>query len=118
MAMIRHSSLLVWILWAAARSQTPPAVFNVQTYGAPGDGKTLATSGINKAIDAASATGGGKVYFPPGTYLSGSIHLKSHITLYLEQGSTLLATDEPTAYDEAEPNQWDQYQDFGHSHFR
>ena len=49
--------------------------------------------------------------------LSGTIHLKSHVTLYLDQGSTILATSDPAAYDEAEPNQWDKFQDYGHSHF-
>jgi len=57
------------------------------------------------------------VHFPAGTWLSGSIRLKSSVALYFEQGSTLVATEDPTAYDEAEPNQWEKYQDFGHSHF-
>ncbi len=57
------------------------------------------------------------MYFPAGTWLSGSIHLKSNVTLFLGQGATILATSDPQAYDEAEPNQWDKYQDFGHSHF-
>lgn len=95
----------------------PSGSFNIQNYGAVGDGRTLNSAAINKAIDAASQAGGGIVYFPPGTWLSGSIHLKDNITLYLEQGSTLLATSDSQAYDEPEPNQWDKYQDFGHSHF-
>ncbi|HEY3940793.1 MAG TPA: glycoside hydrolase family 28 protein [Bryobacteraceae bacterium] len=93
------------------------AAFSVKDYGAAGDGKTLDSAAINKAIDAAAAAGGGTVYFPAGSWLSGSIHLKSNVTLFLEQGSTILATADPLAYDEAEPNQWDKYQDFGHSHF-
>jgi polygalacturonase len=93
------------------------AAFSVKDYGAAGDGKTLDSVAINKAIDAAAAAGGGTVYFPAGNWLSGSIHLKSNVTLFLEQGSTILATADPLAYDEAEPNQWDKYQDFGHSHF-
>lgn len=40
------------------------------------------------------------MYFPAGTWLSGSIRLKSNVTLYLEQGSTALATSDPQAYDE------------------
>src|SRR5262249_31599077 len=51
---------------------------------------------------------------------SFSIRLKSNITLYLDQGATIVAAD-PTAdhgtYDPPEPNPWDKYQDFGHSHF-
>ena len=59
----------------------------------------------------------------PALYLSQSIHLRSRVTLYLDQGATLLAADPAPAasgaagYDLAEPNPWDQYQDFGHSHW-
>jgi hypothetical protein len=63
-----------------------PGVFDVRTYGAVGDGKTVDTSAINKAIEAAAAAGGGTVVFPPGTWLSFSIHLTSHVGLYLSQG--------------------------------
>jgi polygalacturonase len=92
--------------------------FDVRTFGAKGDGRTLDTPAINKAIEAAAAAGGGTVDFPAGTYLSGSIQLKSHITLRLEGGSTLEATSDPAAYNAPEPNPWDKYQDFGHSHWR
>ncbi|HMJ61320.1 MAG TPA: glycoside hydrolase family 28 protein, partial [Bryobacteraceae bacterium] len=103
------------LLFAASFAQA--ASFDITQYGAVGNGTTLASAAVNKAIDAASAAGGGTVHFPAGTWLSGSIHLKSNVALYLDQGATLLATENPEAYDEAEPNQWDKYQDFGHSHF-
>ena len=95
------------------------AFFDVKTFGARGDGKTLDTPAINKAIEAAAAAGGGTVFFPAGSYLSVSIHLKSNIALYLDQGATIVAaeTRPGIAYDPPEPNQWDSYQDFGHSHF-
>jgi polygalacturonase len=96
--------------------------FDVRTFGATGGGKTIDTAAINKAIDAASAAGGGTVLFPAGDYLSYSIHLKSGVTLHLEPGATIIAADPPgdaagAGYDLAEPNSWDMYQDFGHSHF-
>ncbi len=111
--------LLVFLLFVtvAAAALPAPPVFDITNYGAAGDGTTLNSTAINKAIDAASSAGGGTVYFPAGAWLSGSIHLKSNVTLYLEQGSTILAASDPQAYDEPEPNQWDKYQDFGHSHF-
>ncbi|MBV8831855.1 MAG: glycoside hydrolase family 28 protein [Acidobacteriaceae bacterium] len=105
-------------LGVMAAPSAGPAVFDVTKFGAVGDGTTLNSSAINKAIDAANGAGGGRVYFPAGTWLSGSIHLKSNVTLYLEQGATILASSDPQAYDPAEPNQWDKFQDFGHSHFR
>jgi len=94
-------------------------VFNIRTFGATGDGKTLDTAAINKTIDAAAAAGGGTVYFPAGNYASVSIHLKSNIALYLDQGATIIAaeTTSDAKYDPPEPNQWDQYQDFGHTHW-
>ena len=93
--------------------------YDVRTYGAKGDGITLDTKAINDAIDAAAGAGGGTVYFPAGTYLSFSIRLKSHIAIFLEAGSVLLAADSSAngKYDDAEPNAFDQYQDYGHSHW-
>ena len=93
--------------------------YDVKSLGARGDGKTLDTAAINKAIDVAAAAGGGTVFFPAGNYLSVSIHLKSNIALYLDQGATIVAADTApgVAYDLPEPNEWDSYQDFGHSHF-
>jgi polygalacturonase len=95
-------------------------VFNVRAFGAKGDGKTLDTKAINRTIETAAAAGGGTVRFPAGTYRSFSIHLKSNISLYLDHGATILAADPKDGdgkYDLAEPNDWDQYQDFGHSHW-
>jgi polygalacturonase len=107
---------------ADAPAATGPRVFDVTVFGAKGDGKTLDTDAINKAIEAASAAGGGTVYFPAGTFASYSVRLKSNIALYLDQGATLLAADPPPAdapggYDAPEPNASDWYQDFGHSHW-
>ncbi len=103
---------------ALAQSHT----FNVRDYGATGDGKTIDSPAINKAIDAAAVAGGGTVYFPAGTYASYSIHLKSHLVLRLDAGATILAAEPPadlsTGYDAPEPNPGtDQYEDFGHAHW-
>ena len=95
-------------------------VFDVKTFGATGDGKTLDSPAINKTIEAAAAAGGGTVRFPAGTYRCFSVHLKSNIALYLDQGASILAASPADAdgkYDSPEPNQWDKYQDFGHSHW-
>ncbi|MCU1226482.1 MAG: hypothetical protein JWQ42_4575 [Edaphobacter sp.] len=103
-------------------------IFDVRTYGAVGDGKTVDSPAINKAIEAAAAAGGGTVLFPAGTWLSFSIRLKSHVNLHLSQGAIILAADSPLpgattgynsgTYDAAEPNTaWDAYQDYGHNHW-
>jgi Pectate lyase superfamily protein len=95
--------------------------FDVVAFGAKGDGQTIDTSAINRAIEAASASGGGTVQFPAGSYLCFSIHLKSNVSLHLGPGATIVAAETPSSgaggYDAPEPNQWDRYQDFGHSHW-
>lgn len=98
---------------------SPDTVFNVKAFGATGDSKTLDTDAINKAINAGAKAGGGTVYFPAGTYLSYSIHLQSHITLYLDQGATILAAtpSETIGYDVPETGADNSFQDFGHSHW-
>src|SRR5215510_13772929 len=107
-------------LWALgpASGQTS-TIFDVRTFGAKGDGKTIDTPAINKAIETASAAGGGIVHFSAGTYPCFSIHLKNKVTVYLDQGATILAAESGAAgqYDPAEPNQWDKFQDYGHSHW-
>ena len=69
-----------------------PGVFDVRDYGATGDGKTLDTAAINHAIEACSAAGSGQVRFRPGKYLSGTVHLKSNVTLNFEAGSRLIGS--------------------------
>jgi hypothetical protein len=67
-------------------------IFNVKNYGAIGDGKTLDSASINRAIDACNSSGGGTVYVPSGTYLCGTVVLKSNVTLYVEAGAVLLGS--------------------------
>ena len=95
----------------------PAAIFDVRTYGAKGDGQTQDRDAINKTIEAAAAAGGGTVEFPPGVYLTGSLHLRSNITLHLESGATIEASPDTSTYDAAEVNGADLYQDSGHSHW-
>ena len=94
-------------------------VFNVTDFGAKGDGKTLDSPAINAAIEAAVADGGGQVFLPAGTFLSGSIRLKSNIELHLSPGCVILAAPaEMKAYDESEEwGDFPQYQDGGHTFF-
>lgn len=93
--------------------------YNVRNYGAVGDGKNLDSPAIDKAIQAAAAEGGGTVYLPAGTYLSGTIHLASNIHLLIDMGATILAAPQKmNAYDEPEHWEGTAYQDGGHTFFR
>ena len=94
-------------------------IYNVRDYGAVGDGATLDSPAINAALEAAAADGGGTVLLPPGTYLSGSIRMKSNIELHLQAGCTIVAAPAGMrAYDEAESfGGFPEYQDGGHTYF-
>ena len=93
-------------------------ICNVRDFGATGDGNTLDHAAINKAIDACAQAGGGTVFVPAGTYLCGSIHLKSNIHLLIDAGATILgAPQDMHAYDETEPYTFGGYQDGGHCFF-
>jgi hypothetical protein len=74
--------------------------FSVRDYGATGDGTNLETAGLNRAIEACSQAGGGVVLVPAGRYLSGTIHLHSHVTLSLEAGATLVGTSNLSQYEQ------------------
>src|SRR5688500_17370326 len=106
---------------STANVARPPArrSFDVRDFGARGDGVTIDSDAINRAIDAAAAAGGGTVVISGGTFASHSIRLKSHVGLYLDQGAVLLAaeTGGGRGYDPAELGPGNAYQDFGHSHW-
>ena len=73
---------------------------NPRTMGAKGDGKTKDTKAIQQAIDAATKTGG-TVVLDRGVFLSGTLHLKSRVTLQIEPGATLLGSTEHADYERA-----------------
>jgi hypothetical protein len=74
-------------------------VYNVAAFGAVGDGRTLDTAAVQRAVDRAAAEGGGTVYLPPGDYLSGTIRLRDDVTLHLGSGSTIWGSTNLAHYD-------------------
>lgn len=70
----------------------------ITNYGAIGDGKTLNTEALQKAIDATYAKGGGKLIVPKGKYLTGTIELKSNVELHLQKDATILGSTVPEHY--------------------
>jgi hypothetical protein len=71
---------------------------NVRDFGARGDGVTKDTAGLQAAIDACAAAGGGRVVVPAGRYLTGTIYLKSHVELHLRAGSQLVGSTDRADY--------------------
>jgi hypothetical protein len=89
---------------SAAQTSATPAiengarVYNVRDFGAKGDGKTLDTKALQAAIDACTAAGGGTVLVPTGTFLIGTVQLKSNVTLHIAASGKLLGTADGTQY--------------------
>ena len=77
---------------AAMASIKAENTFNIVDFGAVGDGKKLNTEAIQKAIDKCFKIGGGRVIVPAGTFLSGSVILKSKVNLHLEKDAILLSS--------------------------
>jgi polygalacturonase len=93
---------LVFVLFTVTPVWGEPHVFCVREFGAVGDGKTKDTTAIQKTIDAAAAIGGGQVLLTPGTYLSGTIYLKSNIDFQLTAGAVLLGSMDKEDYNIAD----------------
>ncbi len=72
--------------------------YDVTKFGAKKDSSAKATRAIKKAIDAASKSGGGTIYFPAGKYLTGPIQLKSNITIFIDAGAELNFSDDFNDY--------------------
>lgn len=88
--MKRLSIFIVGIMVAVvAMSRT----FDMKQLGADAKGIKSCTELINRTIEKAASEGGGTIYFPAGTYLTATIHMKSNITLYLESGAVLRFSD-------------------------
>jgi hypothetical protein len=89
-----HRAILTSLLLAASGTAivSGAATCDIKDYGASGRKSELATGAIARAIDDCAAKGGGTVVVPPGEYTSGTIRLKSHITLRLEPGATIFAS--------------------------
>ena len=77
--------------------------YNIKDYGATGNGEDLASSAIQKAIDACSEDGGGTVYVPSGTYLSGTIILKSNVRFFIDTGARILGSTNRNDYQNITP---------------
>lgn len=92
---------VVLVLFALAMASAPALWardFRVKDFGAKGDGTTLDTKAIQASLDAAAKAGGGTVLLTRGTYLSGSVFVKSHTTLEVQQGATLIGSEKLDDY--------------------
>ena len=76
----------------------PAGPVDVRAFGATGNGATLDTAAIQAAVDSAAARGGGTVVIPPGRFLTGTVVVRSRVTLHLSPGATLLGSTDIADY--------------------
>lgn len=73
-------------------------MYNIDNFGAIGDGKTIETECIQRVIDQCSQSGGGLVFVPAGIYKVGTIFLKNNVTLYLDNGAQIVGSEDINHY--------------------
>lgn len=93
----------------------PRQDFSIVDYGAVPSDKELCTEAIAKAITACNKAGGGRVIIPSGQWLTGPIHLKSNVNLYLSEGAVVRFTDNPKDYLPAVPTSWEGMECYNYS---
>ena len=85
----------------------PQRDFNITRHGAAGDGITDCSEAMRQAIDACTRSGGGRVVVPAGDFLTGPIHLRSHVNLHLSEGARLRFIQDPDRYLPAVYTRWE-----------
>src|SRR3984957_655886 len=83
---------------AADRNLLGARIYNIRDFGATGDGKTLDTAAVQAAVDACAADQGGTVMVPAGSFVIGTIELKSNVTLHISAGGKLLGSTDGKQY--------------------
>lgn len=90
--LLKTLSVILLCGFISMTSSAQIKIYNIKNYGAVADGKTNNTTAIQKAIDEASAKGGGRVVFPAGKFVTGVIELKSNVELHLDKNAFLLGS--------------------------
>jgi polygalacturonase len=110
--MVTNSSRRAWLAMsaaffasgskAAAQTATGARVHNIVDFGAKGDGKTLNTRAVQAAIDACHKDQGGTVLVPAGTFVIGTVEIKSNVTLHVAAQGKLLGSADGKQYHAAD----------------
>ena len=92
------------LIFFAIPAITQTNQFIITKYGAVADGKTIATQALQTAIDDCNKNGGGEVVIPTGVFIIGTVHLKSNVGLYLQNGSILRGSPNLNDYESYTPD--------------
>jgi polygalacturonase len=95
----------------------PKRDFDITRYGAAGDGAGDCSAALKQAIADCSKAGGGRVIVPAGDFLTGAIHLRSNVNLYLSEGATLRFSPDPRLYLPAVYTRWEGVECMSYSSF-
>ncbi len=104
---MKKSVVFLILIASAAYANSQPAWTNAVTSGADPSGRTRCTTIVNELIDSLAGRGGGTLFFPAGTFLTGPIIMKSNITLYLDAGSVIKFTDDFDDYLPMVQSRWE-----------
>jgi len=89
----------IGLFWTGALfAASSIGVYNIRDFGAEPGGETLCTQAIQNAVDRCAEAGGGTVLIPPGTWVTGTVYLESHVTIRLENGATVLGSKDKGDY--------------------
>ncbi len=95
----------------------PQRDFDITRHGAAGDGITDCSEALRQALDACARSGGGRVIVPAGDFLTGPIHLRSHVNLHLAEGASLRFIQDPDRYLPAVYTRWEGVECMSYSPF-
>jgi polygalacturonase len=109
--------LMPAILERIKRPTFPNRAFNITRFGAKSNGRTDCTAAFRRAIAECNRAGGGKVIVPPGTYLTGAIHLQSNVNLEVREGATVKFSQNPKDYLPVVFSRWEGVELFNYSPF-
>lgn len=90
--LLKALSIILLCGFISMTSSAQIKTYNIKNYGAVADGKTNNTAAIQKAIDGASANGGGRVIIPAGRFVTGVIDIKSNVEIHLDKNAFLLGS--------------------------
>jgi polygalacturonase len=95
---ILKTIICLLLIWAGISCSNQTSSYNILDFGARGDGKTMNTKAINKAVEICNKKGGGTVLIPPGTFVTGTVVLLSNVNFNLEPGAILIGSRDTSDY--------------------